>query len=270
MSWKYYNHAAVPTTAPHENVDLSAVKDGSIWEMEGKPLLARWTSDFDCEEETSWWYLVKDTPIILDELSKHSRKHIRQGLNRCDIKVIDNKKYAEEIYDCYNAACIKYDGLLQVESKEDFIRKCKYNTTFIYWGAFEALNNQLIGYLMVKENKDYIEVVTAKFHPDFLNTHVSDALYYKVLNFYLNKAEIKYVSSGQRNINHITNTQEYKIKTLGYRKAYCKLHIKYKKWVKICVFLLYPFRKYIKLGDKNGYIHQINSLLEMEKIVRDK
>ena len=29
--WKYYNHAAIPTTAPHEEVDLSPINNGSIW-----------------------------------------------------------------------------------------------------------------------------------------------------------------------------------------------------------------------------------------------
>lgn len=35
MKWKYYNHAAVPTTAPHEEVDLASLKDGSVWKLRG-------------------------------------------------------------------------------------------------------------------------------------------------------------------------------------------------------------------------------------------
>lgn len=33
--WKYYNHAAIPTTAPHEPVDIESVKNGSIWKIGG-------------------------------------------------------------------------------------------------------------------------------------------------------------------------------------------------------------------------------------------
>lgn len=33
--WKYYNHAAMPTTAPHENVDLTPVVSGNIWKIGG-------------------------------------------------------------------------------------------------------------------------------------------------------------------------------------------------------------------------------------------
>lgn len=52
--WKYYNHAMIPTTAPHKEVDTTPVKDGSIFEIKEKPILARWTSDWDCGYETNW------------------------------------------------------------------------------------------------------------------------------------------------------------------------------------------------------------------------
>ena len=35
--WKYYNHAMIPTTAPHKEVDTTPVKDGSIFEIKEKP-----------------------------------------------------------------------------------------------------------------------------------------------------------------------------------------------------------------------------------------
>jgi len=33
--WKYYNHAAIPTTAPHDEPSMIPVSDGSIWEIGG-------------------------------------------------------------------------------------------------------------------------------------------------------------------------------------------------------------------------------------------
>lgn len=33
--WKYYNHALISTSAPHELPDLSAIKDGSVWKKSG-------------------------------------------------------------------------------------------------------------------------------------------------------------------------------------------------------------------------------------------
>ena len=33
--WKYYNHATIPTTAPHEIPDLRAVENGDVWKIAG-------------------------------------------------------------------------------------------------------------------------------------------------------------------------------------------------------------------------------------------
>ena len=33
--WKYYNHAAIPTMAPHEEPDISSIIDGDIWKIGG-------------------------------------------------------------------------------------------------------------------------------------------------------------------------------------------------------------------------------------------
>ena len=33
--WKYYNHATIPTTAPHEMPDLRAVEKGDVWKIGG-------------------------------------------------------------------------------------------------------------------------------------------------------------------------------------------------------------------------------------------
>lgn len=35
--WKLYNHAIVPLIPPHEEPDLEAVFDGSIWKRGGGP-----------------------------------------------------------------------------------------------------------------------------------------------------------------------------------------------------------------------------------------
>lgn len=33
--WKYYNHAAIPTTAPYKVPDITSIENGDIWEIGG-------------------------------------------------------------------------------------------------------------------------------------------------------------------------------------------------------------------------------------------
>lgn len=33
--WKYYNHAAIPQTPPHEMPDMRPVESGGVWKIAG-------------------------------------------------------------------------------------------------------------------------------------------------------------------------------------------------------------------------------------------
>lgn len=33
--WKYYNHAVIPTTAPHEEANMEPIDNGYIWKIGG-------------------------------------------------------------------------------------------------------------------------------------------------------------------------------------------------------------------------------------------
>ena len=34
-NWKYYNHAVIPTTEPHEIPDMTPLTNGTIWKIGG-------------------------------------------------------------------------------------------------------------------------------------------------------------------------------------------------------------------------------------------
>ncbi len=266
--WKYYNHAAIPTTAPHENPDLSPVEDGSIWKIDGRtPLLARWTTDFDCGYETNWWYVIKEGPFDLEELPSKERKSIRQALKKSYAKKINFEDYVDDLYFCYMSAHEKYKNADNKTTKESFVPATK--DTIEYWGAFDFESDKLIGYMTVLPYNAYAEIQSAKFDPDYFKQQASDTLYFTVLDYYLNECKKKYICSGSRNVNHKTGTQEYKIRRFGYKKAYCNLNVKYNPKVKIMVKVLYFFRKFLRKLDNITLFHQINGVLLMEEIVRN-
>ena len=270
--WKYYNHAAIPATAPHENPDITPVENGDIWNIDGKtPLLARWTTEFDCGYETNWWYVVRQTPYSMEDVSSKERKSIRQAVKKCYVKKVQLKDHIQQLYDCYYSAFQNYENIGKYGTYEQFEAWCvAENETCDCWAGYDAESNRLIGYMTVLVYDDYAEIVTAKFMPEFLNRQVSDALYHNVLDFYLNTCKKNYVSSGSRSISHITNTQQYKIRRFGYKKAYCRLHIAYNPKITILIKLVFPFRKILFAFDGIHLIHQLNAVLRMEEIHRSK
>lgn len=269
--WKYYNHAAIPTTAPHETPDLTPLKDGSIWNIEGqKPLLVRYTTDWDCGYDTGWWYLIREAPFNIEELSKNSRKHIKEAFRKVRVEKIDPQQYVDELYDCYHQAFLKYEKADNETSYEILKKSCVHSSGLHYWAGFALDSNKLIGYMTISAHEDWAEIHTSKFHPHFLNLRVSDALYAAALDFYLNNLGMRYVSSGSRSINHITNTQEYKEQHFGYRKAYCKLHLIYRNNVKFLFMILYLLRSVISVLERRcSLLHRISAILKMEEIARN-
>lgn len=270
--WKYYNHAAIPTVAPHEMPDLAPVNDGSIWKIDGrKPILVRYTTDWDCGYDTGWWYLIKDAPFDMNSLSSNSRKHIKEAFRKVKVEKIDPQQHVDELYECYHHAYLRYKQADNEMPSEAFRLTClKANRIGIeYWAGFTLDSGKLIGYMTVDPHADWAEIYTSKFHPDYLKLRVSDALYAFVLDYYLNNQKKRYVSSGSRSINHVTNTQDYKEQHFGYRKSFCRLHILYCSKLKLVFKLLYFFRGVIAfMGRHNTLFHRISAILKMEEIAR--
>ena len=270
--WKYYNHAAIPTTAPHEMPDLTPVRNGSIWNIEGKkPLLVRYTTDWDCGYDTGWWYLIKETPFNIEKLSKNSRKHIKEAFRKVRVEKIDPTKYLDELYECSHRAFLNYKNASNEPSRDLFEEECRLSkeNNIEYWAGFDLNTDEIIGWMNVCVSDVWCEIVTAKFNPQYLNMRVSDALYATVLGFYLNDNGKKYVSSGTRAIQHITRTQEYKESHFGYRKCFCNLNIVYSKRMNIAISVLFPFRRLIMyIASAFKPFHQLSAVLEMERINR--
>lgn len=270
--WRYYNHAAIPTSAPHEEANMEPIESGRIWKMfDGKsPLMARWTSDFDCQYETNWWYLIREKPFVIDSLEKKCKKHINQALRKCTVTQLNPCNNIDDLYRVYQEASKRYQKQDNFLGREAFDNQCieECNTGFVFWGAYIE-DNLLIGYMVTKQYEMYAQISIAKFSANYLRYRASDALYATVLDYYLNKMELNYVSSGERSINHITGTQEYKERVFNYRKAYCHVNICYRPGVKILLKVASCFSKILRCFDKNVFIHQINSIIEMDEIVRN-
>ena len=126
--WKYYNHAVIPAVEPHEEPDLSCIKDKSIWKVGGGiPFLARWTTDYDCGYETSWWYCIKDDSFDIKNLSSNYRYKINKGKKLFDVREIRPEQYGEEIYQVYSEAYAswpeKYRPTFSIEDAKVLVNK---------------------------------------------------------------------------------------------------------------------------------------------------
>lgn len=271
--WRYYNHAMIPTTAPHEMPDMTSIEDGSIWRIDKnshEPLLARWTSDFDCGFETQWWYCIKDTPFDISSLKAKRRYEISKGNKYFDIRLIDPKEHKEELLEIQVEAFSDYPKLYRPVVDKDLFAKSIDNWNCITYGAFHKDEGKMCGYAMCIEHNSYVSLSVCKTIPSYERFAVNAAIINKIISDYSSKIESGYyIVDGERNVSHNTAFQDYLEKYFGFRKAYCKLHIRYKWWVKQAVRILYPFRKILLRIAVVNIIHQINAVLKMEEITRN-
>ena len=267
--WEYYNHAALPTTAPHEPVNMKPLEDGSIWQLDGNaPILARWPSDWDCGHETEWWYVIKDKPFDISELKSKRRYEINKGTKNFEIKLIQPDDYLEELYkvtvESFKGWPEKYRPHM---TEEEFRESVLGWTGYTVFGAFSREDQQLYGYAWIEDNQTFADFVALRTEPEAEKLAINAAMINGILEHYKDRFDgTFYINDGTRAVRHETAFQDYLEKYFNFRKAYCRLNIQYKKGFGAAIKVLYPFRKLIP--GKTGIGSMLAGLLKMEEIRR--
>lgn len=237
------------------------------------PLLACWSSDFDCGYETNWWYCIKDNAFDISKLKSKHRSMINKGKKFFDVKKIIPADYAEELYKVQVAAFSAYPAKYRPKVVKSIFLKgiSAPGKTGQVYGVFFRETGKLVGYSLIQNHLEYANLCVQKTNPNYEKYQINAALICGMMEDYSNKlGQNYYICDGSRNIAHETHFQDYLEKYFGFRKAYCRLHIHYRPIVKIVVKGLFPFRRYIKKMDDIGIFHKINAVLMMEQIVRSQ
>lgn len=271
--WRYYNHSLLPATPPHIPANTNALRQKGFWkEQGGNPILARWISEWDCGVESNWWYVIKDTPFDLMALKSKRRYEIRKGIQHFNVIEIDPKLHKEEIFIIQEEAYKTYPKQYRpIINRERVFKDIDGWSFYKSYGAFDKETGKLVGYSLLNRNGNYVYYAVHKVIPTYESKAVNAAIIYHVLvelNQFL--SEGGYICDGSRNVLHQTKFQDYLEKYFGFRKAYCKLHCKYRFPVGIAVSILYLFRSAIYNHDNNRLLNNVAGVLRMEEIIRSQ
>lgn len=232
VGWRYYNHALLPISAPNIEPDTAGIERGSFWKNDkGKAIMARWTSDYDCKHETEWWYVVKDDSYDISQLKSKRRYEINKGKKAFTVSVINAKEYIPEIIFILSKAYEEYPAHYRpIVQEEKVVQEIAgWGPEFRIFGAFSVELNQLCGYAMCIEYESYVNFAMLKVLPECERNGINAALVDGILEHYNGKLSKEYfICDGERSLFHETNFQDYLEKYFGFRKAYCKLHIKHR------------------------------------------
>lgn len=273
-TWRFYNGAVLPATEPKENVDLSPLNDGSIWNFNGKyPLFARWTSNFDCKQNTEWWWLIKDSLYEPLKLPSDRRRHIRKARENFTVKIINPCEFLNDIKQIYFDAWEDFPDVYRPGFNEkDFNAKFSNLDNTKVFGCFSNEDSSLCCFIIAIEKSNAILLSEQKSLRKYERLKSNFAVIDGFLNYYNEDIKKgKYIVDGERNLVHQTNFQEFLCKYFDFRKANCKLNLMYNPIVRPFANILFLFRRLLyainnKQQATSSLLYKICSVLKMHEI----
>lgn len=212
--------------------------------------MVRNTFDFDCKEKTNFWYLIKDSFGGMEELSTNERNEVRRSNHVFEFKLVDIDEIRQNAYRILKSTYEDYkvtDRPMNQEIFDEYLEHCSRNN-YDFWGAFDNGTSELVGFCAVHVFENSCEYGIIGFLPKYKHnaSYPYYGFFYKMNEYYLGEKDFKYVTDGSRSITEHSNIQPFLEQNFKFRKAYCKLKIRYKWWFGAIVHVLLPFRNVIK------------------------
>ena len=227
--------------------------------------MVRNTYNFDCQEETFFWNLIKDQFGGLEDLSGNTRNRIVKSLENLDFRLIGFSLIESDGYPILKATFDDYattDRPMNRQVFDDYLHHCK-SKDYEYWGVFDKKSGRFIGFCANRLWDEAAEYGVIGISPEYKHNQTFPyyGLFHSMNQHYLQNKGFRYVTDGSRSITEHSNIQDFLIEKFHFRKAYCQLAVHYKWWMKIAVKTLYPFRKIIPL-------QRVKAILNMEAMQR--
>lgn len=258
-NYRNYKGAWIFARDPHKESKLTKKDIANLLNGGGK--MVRNVYDFDCKEETSFWYVIKDRFGGMDELSSKMRNQVKKCFKSMRVARISPMCLMANGYEVYVEAAKSYKVKSVAPTIEDFAARIKGSDENEYWGVFDIETNRLVAFSMNVVTTDCCEYRTMKAIPKYQKKYAYYGLIYEMNRYYLEERKLKYVNDGARSITNHSNIQPFLIDKFKFRKAYCRLSIQYKLWLYIAIRILYPLRELIPF-------RQVKALLTMEAMAR--
>lgn len=258
MNWCDYGFYITPDTPPHLTPVIGNIPWGGY-----RHLIAKWTEDFDCLEETQFWWVIMDKPFDVSALKAKRRYEITKGNRNFYTKVIHPKDYADALYDVYLESLQGYKNpsVQPQKSFEKQIDTWEKNETCVFFGVFEQESNRLCGFADVYDWGRYLPISSLKTRVGSEKNNVNFALVYGITQHFDDRIRNgAYLCDGSRNALHETHFQDFLMKYFGFRKAYCHLKLRYRGAMNLVIAVMFPVRKQI---GKVSKLRKLSALLKM-------
>lgn len=255
ISWKWNRGQHLEKKMTHDEACALLNKGG---------FFVRNAYNFDCKEETAFWYIIKDSFNGMDDVPSKYRSRVRKSLEKYEFTIVSKLFAIEKCFETYKAAAKNYRIKAKIPTKKQFEAfVMSLDETYDIWVSIDKESGRVAGLAINHVVDGMCDYDRMKFHPEFLKpVSPSYGLIYCMNEYYLVKKGLKYVSEGARSITEHSEIQSYLVTKFKFRKAYCHVQVFYKWWLRIIINALFPFRSNINTVS-------IKAMLNMEEIARN-
>ena len=179
--------------APHKEPKLQEQEWKALLKQGG--LMVRNTYNFDCQEETCFWNLIKDQFGGLEELSSNTKNRVNKALERFDFRLIDISLIQDSGYPILKATFDDYatiDRPMNPQVFEDYLRHCQ-SKDYEYWGVFDRSTSGFIGFCANRLWKEAAEYGIIGIQPEYKHngTFPYYGLFYRMNQYYLQEKSFR-------------------------------------------------------------------------------
>ena len=224
VPWRLRSGILSPIAMPHltENICRQSVRRALA---ESGALLARWADQWNTGTETEWyWVCCDDKDYDVETISSsRGRRSVRKGLRQCDVRIIENRKFASLAYPLFRLAQEKYHmvPLTESEYRSQIEQVSQYPGT-VFWGAFVQDRLAAFSTCLIMDNA--VALGSTKSDPELHGCCPNNALFYTIAKHYLSQTGISYVTNGSRTLLHPTTINDF-LERMGYRRIHARLNV---------------------------------------------
>lgn len=120
QKYKLYHGAWVNMVAPHTTKYISPDDAKTLLNQGG--LMVRNTYNWDKQEETSFWFVIKDVYGGIDELPSKARNQVRKSQKTYDFRKVDAEEMIEKGLELYNLSRERFGNKDLYVDKNQFIK----------------------------------------------------------------------------------------------------------------------------------------------------
>lgn len=226
-------------------------------------MMIRNTYDFDTKEETSFWFVIKDSLEYISELPFSARRNIRISWRKYNFQRVRKEIILNECYEILTSRQRTYKYKSAITTRKEFeclLNEYESESDIDYWIAESKETGKIVAFSINRVKHDSCEYDMMSCLPEALKDRSYP--YYGLINemntYYLAELGLEYVSDGSRSITEHSNIQEFLMHNFKFRKAYCKLKVHYKWWFGVIIKVLFPFRNIIPFRN-------VKAILKMEE-----